>query len=42
MLTENEILEMKNYAVDHICPHFASNEEISKCPKIFTRGGLMK
>lgn len=38
MLNHNEILEMKRYAGEHICPHFASNEEISKSPKIFTRG----
>ncbi|NJD01293.1 MAG: aspartate aminotransferase family protein [Ruminiclostridium sp.] len=38
MYTQSEIVELKKIAVDHICPHFASNMEISKCPKIFTKG----
>lgn len=38
MYTQQEILQLKNYAVDHICPHFASNEEITNHPKIFTKG----
>ncbi|NCO34826.1 MAG: hypothetical protein AUJ92_15935 [Armatimonadetes bacterium CG2_30_59_28] len=37
-LTPNEKEQLKRDALAHIIPHFASNEELAKGPKIFTRG----
>lgn len=37
-LSENEKERLKQSALEHVIPHFASNAELAKAPKIFTRG----
>jgi len=36
--TPEEIRRLRQSAVEHVIPHFASNEEIDREPKIFVRG----
>ena len=37
-VTKKEIAALKRDAVKYIIPHFASNAELAKAPKIFVRG----
>ena len=37
MYTSKEITEIKDYAVKHICPHFASNTDLQNNPRIFVK-----
>lgn len=37
-MTKEEIKELKEDALRYVCPHFASNSELAKGAKIFTRG----
>ena len=37
-VAEEQIQKLKNDALEYILPHFASNAELAKEPKIFTRG----
>ncbi|MFH1615593.1 MAG: aspartate aminotransferase family protein [Planctomycetota bacterium] len=37
-IIREEIEKLKKYAVSHIIPHYASNEELAREPKIFTTG----
>ncbi len=35
--TEQEIAELKNYAVSHICPHYMCNADLDSNPKVYTK-----
>jgi len=37
-ITKKQVKKLKEDALRYICPHFASNAELAKGPKIFTRG----
>ena len=37
-VTKKQVEELKEDALRYICPHFASNAELAKGPKIFVRG----
>ncbi|MCR4805978.1 MAG: aminotransferase class III-fold pyridoxal phosphate-dependent enzyme [Clostridia bacterium] len=37
MYTPEEIKEFKQYAVNHICPHYMSNEDLNRDPKIYVK-----
>lgn len=37
-LTKEQVRQLKEDAVRYIIPHFASNAELAKEPKVFVRG----
>ncbi len=37
MYTDQEITEIKNYAVKHVCPHFANNRDLDDHPTVIVR-----
>lgn len=37
MYTEKEIAELKKYAVKHICPHYAVNQDMDRDPKVYVK-----
>lgn len=37
MYTKKEIADIKKFAVDHICPHYMSNPDLDRDPKVYVK-----
>lgn len=40
MYTKDEIKEIKDYAVKHICPHYSVNVDLDKNPKVYVKSDV--